>query len=224
MTSSVIKEKDLFEGTNFREEQHIFRGRKYPCKRCGEEDHHSHIICIKCKEIAFGTFAKCECNEFKDREEELQLEDEPEDDSDDEDEDPKEMNLIIESPREVKDSTFIIANIYGKRINVMLDSGSHSSVITKMFLDEMNVSIDKATTTKIININGEKKSPLGKMNRVPIQINEDQWDMEMIVTESKNYNVILGSDWLSLVKGIMNYQEGTFYYEGSGDKGLTLMT
>ena len=81
----------------------------------------------------------------------------------------------------------------------MLDSGSHLSVITKMFLDEMNVSIDKATTTKIININGEKKSPLGKMNRVPIQINEDQWDMEMIVTESKNYNVILGSDWLSLV-------------------------
>ena len=93
-----------------------------------------------------------------------------------------------------------------------------------MFLDEMNVNIDKPTTIKMININGEKKAPLGKINHVPIKINNDQWKIEIIVIESKNYNVILGSDWLSLTKGIMNYQEGTFYYEGTEDKDLTLMT
>ena len=72
------------------------------------------------------------------------------------------MNLAIESTNEVKDSTFITAEVYGKRINVLLDSGSHSSVITKMFLDEMRVNIDKPTTIKMIDINGEKKAPLGK--------------------------------------------------------------
>ena len=222
--ASVEKAKDPYEGTNYREEWHIFRGWKYPCKRCGEEDHHSHIICIKCNKVAFGCFARCECNEFKEISEEQELETEPEEDDDNDDNDPKGMNLAIEPTNEVKDSTFITAEVYGKRINVLLDSGSHSSVITKMFLDEMRVNIDKPTTIKMIDINGEKKAPLGKINRVPVKINDEQWEIEMIVTESKNYNVILGSDWLSLAKGIMNYQEGMFYYEGTGDKGLTLMT
>ena len=67
------------------------------------------------------------------------METEPEDD-DNGDNNPKGMNLAIESTNEVKDSTFITAEVYGKRINILLDSGSHSSVITKMFLDEMRVT------------------------------------------------------------------------------------
>src|SRR5207244_3911059 len=115
---------------------------------CGEEDHHSHIICIKCNKVAFGCFARCECNEFKEINEEQELETEPEEDDDNGDNDPKGMNLAIEPTNEVKDSTFITAEVYEKRINVLLNSGSHSSVITKMFLDEMKVNIDKLTTIK----------------------------------------------------------------------------
>src|SRR5207244_4487494 len=87
---------------------------------CGEEDHHSHIICIKCNKVAFGCFARCECNEFKEINEEQELETKPEEDDDNGDNDPKGMNLAIESTNEVKDSTFITAEVYGKRINVLL--------------------------------------------------------------------------------------------------------
>ena len=86
------------------------------------------------------------------------MEIELEKDDDNEDNDPKGMNLTIKPTNEVKDSTFITAEVYGKRINVLLDSGSHSSVITKIFLDEMKVDIDKPTTIKMIDINGEKKA------------------------------------------------------------------
>ena len=128
-----------------------------------------------------------ECNKF-DNDLETNENEEEEENSDKE----KPQNLSIIN-REVKDATFITAHIYDKEINVMLDTGSYSNVVTKMFLDQMGIEIDAPVTSKIIDINGQKKIPLGKVKNVKLRINNDEWDVEMIVTESTNYNVILGN-------------------------------
>ena len=132
----INEKKDPYEGTNYREEWHIHRGWKHPCKRYGEDEHHSHMICIKCKEIAFGIFAKCECNKFR-REKAINQIDENNRSCSDE-----ELRCFSSSTRktcEVQDACFITATVFEKDINVMLDTGSFSSVITKMYLDKMNI-------------------------------------------------------------------------------------
>ena len=105
----------------------------------------------------------------------------------------------------------------------MLDTGSYASVVTKMFLDRIGVDIEKPSKTKIIDINGTKKTPLGKVT-LSMVINNDEWTIEMIVTEARNYNVILGNQWLGKVKGIINYNDGIFSYENNGERDFTLMS
>src|SRR6185437_12182357 len=188
--------------------------------RCGEDKHHSHVICIKCKEIAFGIFAKCECNKFR-REKSIDQIDENNRSCSDE-----ELRRFSSSTRktcEVQDACFITATVFEKDINVMLDTGSFSSVITKMYLDKMNIDIEKPANVKIIDINGNKKAPLGKVN-VPVVINNDKWIIEMIVTDSRNYNVILGNQWIGKVGGILNFNDGIFSYENNNERDSTLMT
>ena len=46
----------------------------------------------------------------------------------------------------------------------------------------------------------------------------------MIVTESTNYNVILGNQWISLVNGILDYNKGLFSYEQDGERDYIMMT
>src|SRR5438046_1005066 len=45
------------------------------------------------------------------------------------------------------------------------------------------------------------------------KLNYDKWTQEMIVTSSTSYNVVLGNDWISKVKGIINYKERNFTYD-----------
>lgn len=66
-----------------------------------KEDHHSHIICIKCKQITFGIFSKCECNKFDES-----LDPDPDDEETDEKNDENKMTT---NKREVKEATFITA-------------------------------------------------------------------------------------------------------------------
>ena len=116
-----------------------------------------------------------------------------------------------------------MATVFEKDINVILDTGSFSSVITKMYLDKMNIDIEKPANVKIIDINGNKKVSLGKVN-VPVVINNDKWIIEMIVTDSRNYNVILENQWIGKVGGILNFNDGIFSYENNGERDSTLMT
>lgn len=106
----------------------------------------------------------------------------------------------------------------------MLDTGSFSNIITKIFLNEIGAIIDKSVSGKIIDINGQKKMPLGKISNVKIKINDDEWIVKIIVTESNNYNVILGNQWISQVNGILNYQEGLFSYESEAGRNNTLIS
>ena len=218
--NSVNEKKDPYKGTNYREEWHIHRRWKHSCKQYGEDEHHSHVICIKCKEIAFGIFVKCECNKFR---REKAIDQINENNRSCSDEELRRFSSSTRKTCEVQDACFITATVFEKDINVMLDTGSFSSVITKMYLDKMNIDIEKPANVKIIDINGNKKAPLGKVN-VPVVINNDKWIIEMIVTDSRNYNVILGNQWIGKVGGILNFNDGIFSYENNSERDSTLMT
>ena len=86
-----------------------------------------------------------------------------------------------------------------------MDTGSTSSVISKPFLDEIGITIDEPSSIKMVDINGGKKRSLGKVKNLPINIKGTTIPIDVDVSESKNYSVIVGNDWLTKTKGVIDF-------------------
>ena len=108
------------------------------------------------------------------------------------------------------------AQIYDQLVNILIYSGAIGCIISKHFLENTGKQIDALANIKIIDINGKRTSPLGIVYQVPIRIGEIETPMDMIVTESREYNVLLGNIWLKLVKTNINYNNGMMNIEYQG--------
>ena len=97
------------------------------------------------------------------------------------------------------------SRVYDTKVNILLDTRTVGCIISKQFLDKIGKPIEAVTNIKIIDINGNRSAPLGIIRQIPIKI----WGLEtkanMVVTDSKEYNVLLGNTWLKHVKTIINY-------------------
>ena len=94
---------------------------------------------------------------------------------------------------------------YDTKVNILLDTEAVGCIISKQFLDKIGKPIEAATNVKIIDVNGDRSSPLGIMRQVPIKIRGLETKADMVVTDSKEYNVLLGNTWLKHVKAVINY-------------------
>ena len=110
--------------------------------------------------------------------------------------------------RVVQDALFGEANVYGERINIIFDSASKGCAITKQFLDRKGQNIDQAASIKLIDIHGKRTTPLGEKLNVPINIEGTTTFVNLVVTESKDYNIILGNEWLSKMRAKFDYGNG----------------
>ena len=71
------------------------------------------------------------------------------------------------------------------------------------------MEINKPADILMININGEKKRPLGIVNNIPIEIHGEVIPIDAIVTESNSYTVLVGTDWLAKTKARLNFNNST---------------
>jgi len=121
----------------------------------------------------------------------------------------KQMNTNFEyNDKKVQDAMFGEAIVFGERINIIFDSGSKGCAITKQFLDRKGQSIDRPPTVKLIDIHGNRVTPLGEKPNVQVNIEGIDISIDMVVTTSKDYNIILGNEWLSKVRAKMDYESG----------------
>ena len=65
------------------------------------------------------------------------------------------------STNQVKDALFTTAEVLGVTINVLIDTGSKGCVVAKHFLDKVNRTIDEPSNIKVVDITGNKTTPLG---------------------------------------------------------------
>src|SRR5262249_18233109 len=68
--------------------------------------------------------------------------------------------------------------------------------------------IDGPAQFKLIDIQGKRTSPLGIKNNVQVNIEGADVGVDMVVTESKDYNIILENDWISKVRATLDYDQG----------------
>src|SRR3984957_7233593 len=97
------------------------------------------------------------------------------------------------------------AIVYGQPVNVLIDSGAVGCIISKRYLDQVGKEIDIPTNIKIINVTEKKTVPLKMVRQVPIQIQDIKIYIDMIVTNSLEYNVLLENEWLKKINANIDY-------------------
>jgi ADP-ribose pyrophosphatase YjhB (NUDIX family) len=107
--------------------------------------------------------------------------------------------------RKPQDAYFAEAEVFGRKINVMIDTGAVGCIITKSFLDSVHKEIEASTNVQIVSVTGAKTASLGKMFKVGVKIGKFEIKEDMIVTEASGYNILLGNDWITnQAKAIIN--------------------
>ena len=80
---------------------------------------------------------------------------------------------------------------------MIVDTGSAGSVVSLRFLQDIDMEIDKPSNIYMIDINGERRKPLGMVSNLPIEINGQIIPIDAIVTGATSYCALVGNDWFS---------------------------
>ena len=130
-------------------------------------------------------------------------------DAPDDDDDPMDQELIqvnISGPNEDKTSAlYCEASINHIKFPLIVDSGSAGSIISLSLLKDLDMEITKASKTVMVNVNGERRRPLGAVSDIPLKIQGRIIPMDAIVTDANSYAAIVGNDWLRKTKALLDY-------------------
>ncbi|KAG9303500.1 hypothetical protein G9A89_018396 [Geosiphon pyriformis] len=88
------------------------------------------------------------------------------------------------------------AKVNGHLIKLILNNGLAGSIITRQLMDQLGHRVDQAASAKIIIANGATKTPIGKIDDLPIEINGIIVLIKVLVMEATQYQALIGNDWL----------------------------
>src|SRR6059058_5968240 len=102
---------------------------------------------------------------------------------------------------------FCMTQVDGATIQLILDSGSSGSVISKQFLEKVGRKVDQPSYVNMIGINGEKRKALGEIKSLPIIIQQQLLPINAIVSEATGYDVLVGNDWLTKYQAKLDWKK-----------------
>ncbi|CAJ0752583.1 991_t:CDS:2 [Entrophospora sp. SA101] len=98
--------------------------------------------------------------------------------------------------------------IDNRETEVIIDTGSGLSVITKQYLDKLGKRIDQESYSQLIDVNGNKTRPLGIAKEILVTLDGKRpINIDMVVLKADNYNVILGNNWLKQIEATINFKK-----------------
>ena len=134
---------------------------------------------------------------------------------------PEEQDLMqvnISKPNDDKTTAlYCEASIKHIQFPLIIDSGSAGSIISLSLLKDLDMEITKASKTLMVNVNGEKRRPLGAVTDIPLKINGCIIPMDAIVTDANSYAAIVGNDWLRKTKAVLDYNNNTMAIKWEGN-------
>jgi hypothetical protein len=110
------------------------------------------------------------------------------------------------------------ATIKNIEFPLIVDSGSAGSIISLNLLKELDMEITHASKTLMVNVNGERRRPLGAVNDIPLKIEGHMIPMSAIVTEADSYSAIVGNDWLRKSKALIDYYNNEMILKWNGQE------
>src|SRR6185295_10110420 len=97
--------------------------------------------------------------------------------------------------------------IGGWTVDIILDSGSSTSIISKKFLDHLKRKANRQSNRMITGIHGDKKSSLGICDNIAVHIGDVVVSADMEIIDTQAYNLVLGTDWLRKANAVINYKD-----------------
>ncbi|PKY32349.1 hypothetical protein RhiirB3_450473 [Rhizophagus irregularis] len=98
------------------------------------------------------------------------------------------------------------ATVKGREIPLIIDSGAAGSIVSCRLLNDLGIAIDRPSTTLMINVNGERRRPLGEVLNFPVTIKGMTIPIDVVVTDAMDYSAIVGNDWLVKDKANIDYE------------------
>jgi RNase H-like domain found in reverse transcriptase/Reverse transcriptase (RNA-dependent DNA polymerase)/gag-polyprotein putative aspartyl protease len=90
-------------------------------------------------------------------------------------------------------------------IDLIIDSGSSVSIISKAFANHIHRSPDRTSTRTITGIHGDQKGSLGVINDIPVHLGDVIISTDMEVIDTQAYTMVLGNDWLQKAHAKIEY-------------------
>jgi hypothetical protein len=100
----------------------------------------------------------------------------------------------VNQRKKTEEALYGEAIVYSQPLNILIDSDAMGCIILKRFLDQVNKNIEAPTNIRIINVTGQKTASLDMVYNIPIQMRDIEVQVDMIVTNSLEYNVLLGNE------------------------------
>jgi len=120
------------------------------------------------------------------------------------------------NPSKAVEAIYCYAHVDGRPIYLILDSGSAGSVMSKSFLQQLGRRIESPSQITMINIQGGRSRPLGQVANIPIQIDNVEIPMNVDITESNDYYIVAGNDWLTKCQAQLHWDKGAFIFKWNG--------
>ncbi|KAG9288081.1 hypothetical protein G9A89_017676 [Geosiphon pyriformis] len=108
------------------------------------------------------------------------------------------------------------AEVEGKPIRLILDSGSAGSIITYQLMQQLKKNVNRPAQTVIVTADGMKKTPVGEIDNFPFTLDRITILVKVLVMDAPQYQALIGNDWLQKANANLNWetQELTISYQG----------
>ncbi|UYV66855.1 hypothetical protein LAZ67_4003110 [Cordylochernes scorpioides] len=118
------------------------------------------------------------------------------------------INLIVN----LQENKTIRIVICGMPIEGLIDTGAMVSCIDEDLVKKLELKIIPDKNLKLKSAGDQKLNAIGK-SRVKFKINKKEYEIEMIILKKCNPVIILGDDFLSQNKALINCQNNTLWVE-----------
>ena len=108
------------------------------------------------------------------------------------------------------------AKVDGQSIELILDSGSSGSVVTKKFLEKVGRQVDRPSNINMVGIHGDKKKALGEIAQLPIIIKNAEFPIDVVISEAQDYDVLVGNDWFIKYRATLDWPKNEVTLQKNG--------
>src|SRR5665213_2115831 len=113
-------------------------------------------------------------------------------------------------------SACITCQITNYPVNAIVDTGAGHSIIAKHVLDYLGWDIEEPARTVLVITDESRSTSLGEVREVPITFRNEMITIDMIVTASETYQIILENNWLKKAKANINLETETITFTSRG--------
>ncbi|KAG9288480.1 hypothetical protein G9A89_015686 [Geosiphon pyriformis] len=108
------------------------------------------------------------------------------------------------------------AEVEGKPICLILNSGSAGSIITYQLIQQLKRNVDRPAQIVIVTADGMKKTPVGEIDNFLFTLDGITISVKVLVMDAPQYQALVGNDWLQKANANLNWetQELTISYQG----------